>query len=97
MSNTILLCGGPADGQWRVVQDPSKDFEIMTQGRINWQPDPAETEIPGVVKTTYRIFRETIFGMGLWVAVPRDEDRPRLVIMRTVLQRDVAQHLEALS
>lgn len=95
MSNTILLCGGPGNGRWVVVQDPNKDYEILSQGRINWKPSVADTVIPQPVRTKYRIFREEIFGHGLWVGIPVDEPDHRRVIMQAVLQRDVAQYLGA--
>jgi hypothetical protein len=95
MSEAVLMCGGPADGRWVVVEDSSKDWECVTMDRIQWAPNPIDTVIPEQVRTRYRIYKEEIFYEALWVGVPVGTPDDRRAIMRTVLQRDVAQHLGA--
>jgi hypothetical protein len=94
MSKDVLMCGGPADGRWVVVDNPSRDWTCVTP---DWtgSVDPAVPVADGTTTHRYVIYREVIFGQILWVGVLYQEVDHRRPMMRTVLQRDVAQHLGA--
>lgn len=96
MSKTVLMCSGPADGRWVTVEDHVHAWEIAVPvwtGSLR----PEDPLASGFTSHRYQIYREDLFGGTLWVGVPVDElyDGDRRVIMRAVLQRDVAQHLGA--
>ena len=92
MDRQVLLCGGPADGRWTVVPDHQVIVEVLKSAEIWWTPDP---DVPDITKVRYWIDSCMILGHTLWVGVPDDEPVGWPVVMRTVLQRDVARHLGA--
>lgn len=99
-SKTVLLCGGPADGRWVTVPNDQRSWNVATlpsAPRVAVVPEP-DLSIPVPVVTTYRIFEENFVGRTLWVGVPTEALHGMdwtVVVMKTVLQRDVAQHLGA--
>ncbi len=94
MSKTVLMCGGPADGWWVVVDDPSRDWEVQSLPKIQWAGDPTTVSEPR--RYRYKIYSQPLLGETMWVGVALSEDiDPMRVIMRAILQRDVAQHLGA--
>lgn len=86
----VLCVGGPLDGQWRAVED--RTFEVA-------EPPKIAVDEP-FTKYCYDVESIALFGFTLHVALCHDRfegwrEREKAV-MRAVLQRDVANRLEAL-
>lgn len=92
MSKTILMCGGPAHGCWRVVEDGVWDIRVLVPAKLSFRdtdPEYAGQEV------TYRVQVIPLFGHDLWLGIAVDEAYDNRSVMRAVLQRDVAQALGA--
>jgi hypothetical protein len=98
MSKGVLMCGGPANGRWVTVEDQTQTWEISV-------PDWTESTDPTVPlaatfhREKYNIVPVVILSRRMWVGVFVD-DRYLAgggdeVILKAVLQRDVAEHLGA--
>jgi hypothetical protein len=95
-SKTVLLCGGPADGRWVVVPGDSREWNVVEIDH----PGPVRVadplEIPDPVLHTYRLYQEHLFTGTLWIGIRVTDARDYAnVVMKAVLQRDVAAHLGA--
>lgn len=90
MSKKILMCGGPAHGCWRVVEDGVWDIRILAPA----SPLTADPEYAGQ-EVAYRVQVIPLFGHDLWLGIAIDEAYDNRSVMRAVLQRDVAQALGA--
>lgn len=92
-SKTVLMCGGPADGRWVVVEGRTETQRVMTLPRLDFSAPPeAETALTYV---DYRIMPLSLLGHQMWIGVAVDEAYDDRAIMKAVLQRDVAAHLGA--
>lgn len=95
-TNAVLLCGGPADGQWRVIE--GNTLEIFVQEPVRWATSVLDTVIPEPRRIEYRVVPVQVLSRRLLVGVVVDaaylagDDS---AILKAVLQRDVAQHLGA--
>ena len=93
MSKIVLMCGGPADGRWVIVEDVRDWYCIIPSRILVHDPlDPVST-MPERVR--YRIQPTMILGHELWVGVAVDEAYDDRAIMKAILQRDVAERLGA--
>jgi hypothetical protein len=91
------MCGGPADGRWVVVQDGTRDWECLT---ANWtgSTDPAVPAADSMTSHRYSIVPVHLMGRKMYAGVIVDAaylSNDDSAILRTLLQRDVAQHLGA--
>lgn len=94
---TVLMCGGPADGRWVDVQPVTREWECVT---ANWtgSTDPAVPAADSFTTHRYSIVPIVIVSRKMYVGCYVDRAymaNDDSVILRTVLQRDVAEHLGA--
>ncbi len=93
---TVLMCGGPADGTWMVQPFQEREIRVIVRKpvRVVSQEEAlAEGVLPEMV--LYRVMPCMILGHELWVAVAVEEAYDDRVIMKAVLNRDVATQLGA--
>lgn len=94
-ARTVLMCGGPADGRWVVVEHGARRWEVITPSepvRLNQGPSDSVTTANRV---QYYLRPIMILGHELWVGVAVDEAYDDRAVIRAILQRDVAAHLGA--
>lgn len=96
-ARTVLMCGGPADGRWVVVEHGARDWDAvrMPRGQERWIPGPIDPQGPMPERVRYRIQPIMILGHELWIGVAIDEAYDDRAVIRAILQRDVAAHLGA--
>lgn len=85
----VLFCGGYADGRWIEVPDGLKEFSVSMPGDFNWG-SPQKVEIK---EQRYRIWPIQILGWGMYVAALADRNYENTDVIKTLCQRDVADHL----
>lgn len=92
-SKRVLMCGGPANGTWRVVEHWEREIHVVVPPgpiRATEELEPSTPELPRAI---YRIMPMNVLGHQMYVAVAIEEHYDDRAILRNLLQRDVAQHL----
>jgi hypothetical protein len=85
----VLFCGGHADGRWRDLPHDLKEFSVHAPVAFNWDSKTkVETE-----QQRYRIWDIQLLGWPMRVALPEGENNESSVALRTLLQRDVYDHI----
>jgi hypothetical protein len=85
----VLFCGGHADGRWRDLPHDLKEYSYPAHGRFHWDgPDKVE-----ITRQRYRIWGVQILGWHMRIALPEGENNESSVALRTLLQRDVFDHI----
>jgi hypothetical protein len=95
---TVLCVGGPLGGQWKLVYE--RTFEAAEPPKIAFTTAMTDAVNEPFKRYRYDVEAIALFGSKMYVAVCHGEfihsaEREK-AIMRAVLQRDVANHLEAL-
>lgn len=89
---TALCVGGPADGQWKTVED--RTFEMAEMPKVNFSAIDTDTIIEPFIQHRYHLERVAMFGFDLWVAVCERQfmgsTERNKAVLRALLQRDVA-------
>jgi hypothetical protein len=85
----VLFCGGHADGTWLDLPHDLKEFSSPARGAFRWDgKGKVET-----VHQRYRIWDVQILGWAMRIALPEGENSESSTALRTLLQRDVYDHL----
>ncbi|GHG10288.1 hypothetical protein [Streptomyces hydrogenans] len=100
----VLFCGGPADGQWKDIVNPSITSPGNSRGagryvEVVTPPTPRDfADGTGTLtKVRYRLWRITLLGYVLDVAAPEADHNESDSVLYAVLRRDVADHLRGRS
>jgi hypothetical protein len=93
----VLCVGGPADGQWKVVED--RTFEVAELPKIEFTTAMTDAMIEPFIRHRYYVDQIAMLDFRLWIAVCerqfKGSTERNKAVLRAILQRDVANHLEA--
>lgn len=87
----VLCCGGTADGQWRELTSDVRDFRIPKHVKFDWMSNQ-KVEVDDSYDE-YRVVDIQILGFGMKVAMLRGTPDEGLAVLKSLVQRDVFEHL----
>jgi len=97
-AHTALCVGGPADGQWKVVED--RIFEVAETPKFTFSTDDTDSVIEPFTRHRYRVDVFSMLGFNVYVAVCErqfmDSAEQNRAVLRALLQRDVAAQMGVL-
>lgn len=99
MSKYTALCvGGPANDQWKTVED--RTFLVAEMPKFTFSTENTDAVIEPLIQHMYHVDRMAMFGFGVWVAVCEKQfmgtTERNKAILRALLQRDVAAQMGVL-